>query len=52
LTNYVFAHSKYSSGLGQRGVLADLLIEDDEPQLMPVQRVAQPSTIPDTRVAP
>jgi hypothetical protein len=31
LTNYVFAHSKYSSGLGQRGVLADLLIEDDAP---------------------
>jgi len=31
LTNYVFAHSKYSSGLGRRGVLADLLIEDDEP---------------------
>ena len=30
LTNYIFAHSKYSSGLGQRGVLADLLIEDDE----------------------
>ena len=30
LTNYVFAHSKYSSGLGQRGVLADLLIEDDD----------------------
>jgi sigma-E factor negative regulatory protein RseA len=30
LTNYVFAHSRYSSGLGQRGVLADLLIEDDE----------------------
>jgi sigma-E factor negative regulatory protein RseA len=51
LTNYVFAHSKYSSGLGQRGVLADLLIEDDEPQLMPVQR-PQPSTTPDQRVAP
>jgi sigma-E factor negative regulatory protein RseA len=49
LTNYVFAHSKYSSGLGQRGVLADLLIEDDEPQ-MPV--LAQPSTTPDKRVAP
>jgi sigma-E factor negative regulatory protein RseA len=31
LTNYMFAHSKYSYGLGQRGVLADLLIEDDEP---------------------
>jgi sigma-E factor negative regulatory protein RseA len=52
LTNYVFAHSKYSSGLGQRGVLADLLIEDEEPPLMPVQRVAQPSTKPDERVAP
>jgi sigma-E factor negative regulatory protein RseA len=31
LTNYVFAHSKYSSGLGQRSVLADLLIEEDAP---------------------
>jgi len=55
LTNYVFAHSKYSSGLGQRGVLADLLIEDDEPQTVP--RVAQPSiaqppTTPGERVAP
>jgi sigma-E factor negative regulatory protein RseA len=52
LTNYVFAHSKYSSGLGQRGVLADLLIEDDEPQLVPVQRAAQPQPTPDNRVAP
>jgi sigma-E factor negative regulatory protein RseA len=32
LTNYVFAHSKYSSGLDQRGVLADLLIEAEEQQ--------------------
>jgi sigma-E factor negative regulatory protein RseA len=32
LTNYVFAHSRYSSGLDQRGVMADLLIEGDEPQ--------------------
>jgi sigma-E factor negative regulatory protein RseA len=31
LTNYVFAHSKYSSGLAQRGVMADLLIDSDEP---------------------
>ena len=32
LTNYVFAHSRYSSGLDQRGVMADLLIEaDDQP---------------------
>jgi sigma-E factor negative regulatory protein RseA len=52
LTNYVFAHSKYSSGLGQRGVLADLLIEDDEPQPAPTQRAAQPSPTPDIRVAP
>jgi sigma-E factor negative regulatory protein RseA len=51
LTNYVFAHSKYSSGLGQRGVLADLLIEDDEPQPVPVPRAAPPPT-PDIRVAP
>jgi sigma-E factor negative regulatory protein RseA len=52
LTNYVFAHSKYSLGLGQRGVLADLLIEDDEPQPAPVQGVAQPPLTPDVRVAP
>jgi sigma-E factor negative regulatory protein RseA len=32
LTNYVFAHSRYSRGLAQRGVLADLLIEADEQQ--------------------
>jgi negative regulator of sigma E activity len=30
LTKYVFAHSRYSSGLDQRGVVADLLIESDE----------------------
>jgi sigma-E factor negative regulatory protein RseA len=50
LTNYVFAHSKYSSGLGQRGVLADLLIEDDGLQLPP-QR-AQPPVPPEVRDAP
>jgi sigma-E factor negative regulatory protein RseA len=53
LTNYVFAHSKYSSGLGQRGLLTDLLIEDDEPAPpIPVQRVVPPPPAPDTRVAP
>jgi sigma-E factor negative regulatory protein RseA len=52
LTNYVFAHSKYSSGLGQRGVLADLLIEDDEPQPMPVPRAPPSAQAPDARVAP
>ncbi len=30
LTNYVFAHSRYSSGLPLRGVMADLLIEDEQ----------------------
>jgi negative regulator of sigma E activity len=30
LTSYMFAHSRYSYGLGQRGVLADLLINDDD----------------------
>jgi sigma-E factor negative regulatory protein RseA len=52
LTSYVFAHSKYSSVLGQRGVLADLLIEDEEPELIPAQRAAPPAPTPDTRVAP
>jgi hypothetical protein len=33
-------------------VLADLLIEDDEPQLVPVQRAPEPPTTPDIRVAP
>jgi negative regulator of sigma E activity len=42
LTNYVFAHSKYSSGLVQRGVLADLLIEDDAPQSVPAEAHAAP----------
>jgi sigma-E factor negative regulatory protein RseA len=32
LTNYVFAHSGYSSGLALRGFMADLLIEADEQQ--------------------
>lgn len=52
LTNYVFAHSKYSVGLGQRSVMADLLIEEDESQLSPMQRVTQPALTPEVRVAP
>jgi sigma-E factor negative regulatory protein RseA len=44
LTNYVFAHSKYSSGLDQRGVLADLLIEADEQQ--PAANEAAPHVAP------
>jgi hypothetical protein len=41
LTNYVFAHSRYSSGLEQRGVLADLLIDTEE-QPPPAQEAAAP----------
>jgi len=52
LTNYVFAHSQYSSGLGQRGVLADMLIEDDEPAPAASERTAPPPRNPDARVAP
>jgi sigma-E factor negative regulatory protein RseA len=48
LTNYMFAHSKYSYGLAQRGVLADLLINDDEPAEAVREAVKQ---IP-ARVAP
>jgi len=44
LTNYIFAHSRYSSGLDQRGVLADMLIEADEQ----APKVEQPAA----RVAP
>jgi len=32
LTNYVFAHTRYSSGLALRGVMTDLLIEAEEQQ--------------------
>jgi negative regulator of sigma E activity len=45
LTNYMFAHSRYSYGLGQRGVLTDLLIEDEEQPGMPRQ-TAQPVPVP------
>jgi len=48
LTNYMFAHSKYSYGLGQRGVLADLLIEDDD-QPGVVRQPAAQVTVPVAR---
>jgi sigma-E factor negative regulatory protein RseA len=52
LANYVFAHSKYSSGLSQRAMLADMLIEvDDQPQTPPAPRV-QPVPTPEAHVAP
>src|SRR6202789_1709595 len=43
LTKYVFAHSRYSSGLDQRGVLADLLIEAEDQQ--PPAQVAAPPVV-------
>lgn len=45
LTNYVFAHSRYSSGLDQRGVLADMLIEAEQQQMPATDEAA-------ARVAP
>lgn len=48
LTKYMFAHSKYSSGLAQRGVLADILIEDEDLTLQPL---SQPPQIQPVRVA-
>jgi sigma-E factor negative regulatory protein RseA len=49
LTNYVFAHSRYSSGLDQRGVLADMLIEADDQQ----PAANEPAALPmPPRVAP
>jgi sigma-E factor negative regulatory protein RseA len=44
LTKYVFAHSRYSSGLDQRGVLADLLIEAEDQQ--PPTQEAPPPVVP------
>jgi sigma-E factor negative regulatory protein RseA len=44
LTSYVFAHSKYSYGLGQRGMLADLLIEDDDAPVVPEASRPAPAT--------
>jgi sigma-E factor negative regulatory protein RseA len=44
LTKYVFAHSRYSSGLDQRGVLADLLIDAEDQQ--PPPQEAPPPVVP------
>jgi sigma-E factor negative regulatory protein RseA len=44
LTNYVFAHSRYSYGLGQRGMLADLLIEDEDAPSAPVSSRPVPAS--------
>jgi len=41
LTNYVFAHSKYPSLLGQRDVLTDLMVASDD-QTLPVAPAKSP----------
>jgi negative regulator of sigma E activity len=51
LTNYVFAHSKYSSSLGQSNVLTGLLTEADD-QEQAAGGAAQSESTPDTRNAP
>jgi len=43
LTNYVFAHSQYSSVLGQRNVLSGLLVDADE---QPVGGDGRPVNVP------
>jgi sigma-E factor negative regulatory protein RseA len=43
LTNYVFAHSQYSSVLGQRNVLSGLLADADE---QPAEFRARPLSVP------
>jgi sigma-E factor negative regulatory protein RseA len=48
LAKYLFAHVKYSSGLAQRGVLADMLIEDEDVTLQPLP---QPPQLQPVRVA-
>ena len=52
LTNYVFAHSKYSSFLSQRGELADMLIEDDEQPPVGSGQVISPSMTPAAHTVP
>jgi hypothetical protein len=47
----VFAHSKYSSGLGQSNVLTGLLTEADD-QEPAAGGAAQSESTPDTRNAP
>jgi len=54
LTNYVFAHSKYSSGLGQSNVLSGLLADADEQGPSGNGRAADGGAVPpqDTHTAP
>ena len=47
LTNYVFAHSKYSSPLGQRNVLSGLVSDQPETNAVPPDpRIAVPAAAP------
>ncbi|HKN11287.1 MAG TPA: sigma-E factor negative regulatory protein [Pseudomonadota bacterium] len=46
LTNYVFAHSNYSSGLGQNNVLSGLLTDADEQDSSGYGRPADSAAVP------
>jgi sigma-E factor negative regulatory protein RseA len=62
LTNYIFAHSKYSSVLGQSNVLSGLLADADEQEPAAKARAVNGAAVshaameqppaPDTRIAP
>jgi hypothetical protein len=41
LTNYVFAHSKYPTLLGQRDVLTDLIVDAEEQPALPDASIAR-----------
>jgi hypothetical protein len=43
LTNYVVAHSEYSSPLGRRSVLTGVLADDDDPRLPAAAAVDAPT---------
>jgi negative regulator of sigma E activity len=52
LTNYVFAHSKYSSPLGQRDVLSGLIGGEDEPIPAVIAPASPEAPATDSRIAP
>jgi sigma-E factor negative regulatory protein RseA len=52
LTNYVFAHSQYSSVLGERNVLSGLLADADEQQVAGNGRAVNGAAVNGIRVAP
>jgi sigma-E factor negative regulatory protein RseA len=52
LTNYIFAHSKYSSVLGQSNVLSGLLAGDEQEPAVKVQPAVNQPVPQDAHIAP